>query len=76
VMFTPTVIFFKDALPVEKTAWGPALEVTRMSLGFGPATFYDLFVWVRAKVYEQDRNFQRFHVARMAERGKSGIAPD
>ena len=82
VMFTPTVVFFKDGLLKEGPAmsgpamsgkadikqWGQPLEVTRMSLGFGPGTFYDLFVWVRAKVYEQDRNFQRFHLARYAER--------
>lgn len=74
VMFTPTVVFLKDELPADKAAWGGPLEVTRMSLGFGPATFYDLFVWVRAKVYEQDRNFQRFHIARMAERAKAGTA--
>ncbi len=67
VMFTPTVVFFKDGLKDIKT-YGQPLEVTRMSLGFGPGTFYDLFVWVRAKVYEQDRNFQRFHVARSNER--------
>jgi hypothetical protein len=76
VMFTPTVVFFHDALPAPvagKPAWGPALEVTRMSLGFGAATFYDLFVWIRTKTYAQDRNFQRFHVARMAERGQSGV---
>jgi hypothetical protein len=39
-----------------------------MSLGFGPATFIDLFVWVKAKIYLKDRSFQRFHIARMAER--------
>ena len=76
VMFTPTIVFFKDELPADKSVWGSALEVTRMSLGFGAATFYDLFVWVRARVYDSDRNFQRFHLARMAERGKSGIAAD
>ncbi len=76
VMFTPTVVFLKDELPTGATVYGAPLEVTRMSLGFGAATFYDLFVWIRAKVYEQDRNFQRFHVARMGERGKSGIAFD
>jgi thioredoxin-related protein len=76
VMFTPTVVFLKDEIPSDPKAWGQGLEVTRMSLGFGAATFYDLFVWIRAKVYEQDRNFQRFHVARMAERGKSGVALD
>ena len=74
VMFTPTIVFFNDELPADKTVWGQPLEVTRMSLGFGLATFYDLFVWVRAKVYDGDRNFQRFHLARMAERGKSGVA--
>ncbi len=67
VMFTPTVVFFKDGLKDIKQ-WGQPLEVTRMSLGFGAGTFYDLFVWVRAKVYEQDRNFQRFHLARHNER--------
>ena len=67
VMFTPTVVFLKDGLTDIKTH-GPPIEVTRMSLGFGAATFYDLFVWVRAKVYETDRNFQRFHLARHAER--------
>jgi Thioredoxin-like domain len=76
VMFTPTVVFLKDPLPADLKAWGQTLEVTRMSLGFGPATFYDLFTWVRAKVYERDRNFQRFHVARMAERGQSGVKMD
>ena len=67
VMFTPTVVFFKDGLKDIKT-YGQPLEVTRMSLGFGAGTFYDLFVWVRAKVYDQDRNFQRFHIARTNER--------
>lgn len=77
VMFTPTIVFFKDDLPAEGTVWGAPLEVTRMSLGFGAATFYDLFVWVRAKLYEKDRNFQRFHVARMNERGSmSGMADE
>ena len=67
VMFTPTVVFFKDGLKDIKT-FGPPIEVARMSLGFGAGTFYDLFVWVRAKVYEQDRNFQRFHLVRHNER--------
>ena len=67
VMLTPTVVFFKDGLKDIKS-WGQPLEVTRMSLGFGAGTFYDLFVWIRAKAYEQDRNFQRFHLARHNER--------
>ena len=76
VMFTPTIVFLKDELPADKAVWGQPLEVVRMSLGFGGFTFYDLFTWVRAKVYEQDRNFQRFHVARMNERGLKGVAAE
>jgi thioredoxin-related protein len=68
VMFTPTVVFFKEDIEGQDAKWGQPLEVTRMSLGVGPGTFYDLFVWVRHKVYEQDRNFQRFHLNRFEER--------
>lgn len=71
VMFTPTIVYFKDGMK-DITQWGQPLEVTRMSLGFGPDTFYDLFVWVRAKVYDEDRNFQRFHVQRHGEREALG----
>jgi hypothetical protein len=27
-----------------------------------------MFAWVRAKIYEEDRSFQRFHMARHNER--------
>lgn len=70
VIFTPTVVFFKDDLSGLDGRWGRELEATeRLPLGFGADTFYDLFVWVRHKIYTQDRNFQRFHIARAAERG-------
>lgn len=68
VMFTPTIIFFKDDLTGLDGQWGQPLEVARMNLGIGAGTFYDMFVWVRHKIYEQDRNFQRFHLARYHER--------
>ncbi len=68
VMFTPTVVFFKDDLTGLDGKFGPPLEVARMNLGIGPGTFYDMFVWVDAKVYESDRNFQRFHLKRYEER--------
>ncbi len=69
VIFTPTVVFFKDDLTGLDGRWGRELEATeRLPLGFGADTFYDLFVWVRHKVYERDRNFQRFHIARYGER--------
>lgn len=68
VMFTPTIVFFKEDLAGSAAKWGPSLEVARLPLGFGPATFIDVFAWVRTKAYEKDPNFQRFHIARMAER--------
>lgn len=64
VMFTPTVVFYKDDISSLAGQWGQPLEVVRMGLGIGPGTFYDMFVWIAAKVYEKDRNFQRFHVDR------------
>lgn len=68
ILFTPTVVFFKDELPAD-AKWGPALEVARMHLGMGPDTFYDMFVWIRTKTYEKDPNFQRFHIERYNQRG-------
>jgi len=76
IMFTPTIVFLKEELPADRRAWGSTLEVLRMSLGFGAPTFYDLFTWVRARVYRVDPNFQRFHIARMALRdAQGGAAP-
>ena len=71
VLFTPTIVFFKDGLKDIK-GWGQPLEVARMHLGFGAPTFYDMFTWIRVKEYEKDRNFQRFHVARSNERQAAG----
>ena len=69
VIFTPTIVFFKDDLASLQGKWGRDLEaIERLPLSFGRDTFYDLFVWVRLKLYERDRNFQRFHIARIAER--------
>jgi thioredoxin-related protein len=69
VIFTPTVIFYKDDLAGLDGKWGRDLEaIERLPLSYGRDTFYDLFVWVRHKLYEQDKSFQRFHHARIAER--------
>ncbi|MFV0295416.1 MAG: thioredoxin family protein [Hyphomicrobiaceae bacterium] len=68
ILFTPTIVFFKDDIAAEAGKWGRPLEVARLPLGFGPNTFYDLFAWIRTKTYKTDVNFQRFHVARMTER--------
>lgn len=69
IIFTPTIVFLKDDLTGLEGKWGRDIEATeRLPLSFGAPTFYDLFVWVRTKTYERDKNFQRFHIARFAER--------
>lgn len=68
VLFTPTIVFYKDDLTGLDGKFGPPLEIARMQLGIGAGTFYDMFSWVRSRIYEKDRNFQRFHIARMQER--------
>ena len=69
VIFTPTVVFYKDDLTGVDGKWGRPLEaIERLPLSYGQHTFYDLFVWVRHKLYEKDKSFQRFHISRIAER--------
>jgi thioredoxin-related protein len=69
VIFTPTIIFYKDDLSGLEGKWGRELEaVERLPLSYGHDTFYDLLVWLRHKIYAHDGNFQRFHIARIAER--------
>jgi thioredoxin-related protein len=77
VIFTPTVVFFKDDLTGLDGKWGRELEaIERLQLSFGRDTFYDLFVWVRTKRYERDKSFQRFHISRIAEREALKAATD
>jgi hypothetical protein len=69
VIFTPTIVFFKDDLTGLEGKWGRELEaIERLPLSYGRDTFYDLLVWVRLKLHERDRSFQRFHISRIAER--------
>src|SRR5215470_9032484 len=77
IIFTPTIVFLKDDLTGLEGKWGRELEaIERLPLAFSADTFYDLVVWVRLKLYERDRNFQRFHIARVAEREALKLAPD
>ena len=76
VIFTPTIVFYKGDLTGLDGKWGRELEaIERLPLSYGQHTFYDLFVWVRHKIYERDRNFQRFHISRIAERQALTAAP-
>lgn len=68
VLFTPTIVFFKEDVSGKPKGWGRDLEVARMSLGMGPGTFYDMFVWIKERVYAKNANFQRFHLQRYHER--------
>ncbi len=68
VLFTPTIVFLKEDLSGLAGKSGPTLEIARMSQSFGTGTFVDLFGWVRTQAYEKDRNFQRYHIDRMAKR--------
>jgi thioredoxin-related protein len=77
VIFTPTVVFFKDDLAGLQGKWGRDLEaIERLPLSYGRDTFYDLFVWVRHKLYERDKSFQRFHISRIGEREALKAKPD
>jgi thioredoxin-related protein len=67
VMFTPTIIFYKESLEGLEGKFGTPVEVVR-SNRVGEGEFYDMLVWVRHKLYEKDRNFQRFHVERFNAR--------
>jgi hypothetical protein len=77
VIFTPTIVFFKDDLKGLEGKWGRELEaIERLPLSFSRDTFYDLVVWVRLKLNERDRSFQRFHISRIAEREALKLLPE
>ena len=67
VIFTPTIVFYKDSLDGLDGKFGPPLEVVRLNL-VGPGTVYDMMVWIKHKIYEKERNFQRFHIERINQR--------
>ena len=66
-IFTPTIVFYKDDLTGLDGKFGPPLEVVRLNL-VGPGTVYDMFVWIKHKIYKKERNFQRFHIERINQR--------
>ena len=69
ILFTPTVMFMPEKAPENGTAAEAA--VATMPGAFGKFTSLNLFRWVRAKGYEGDEPFQRYHIRMFNERKKS-----
>ena len=69
VVFTPTILFMPEAAPAEGTA--ASASVATMPGAFGKWTTLNMFRWVRAKGYDGDEHFQKYH-AREIERQRGG----
>lgn len=67
LLFTPTILFMPEEAPDSGTAGEAA--VASMPGAFGKLTFLHMFEWVRAKGYEGEEQFQKFHARRLTEKG-------
>ena len=67
VLFTPTIVFLKEDLKGLEGNWGRDLEILRLNQ-VGRNTIYDVFTWVKHRIYEKRPSFQRFHIARINQR--------
>ncbi|MDB6177848.1 thioredoxin family protein [Paracoccus sp. Z330] len=63
-MFTPTMLFMPEEVPQDMTAAQAA--VATMPGAFEKGTTLFLFQWVREHGYEQEQNFQRYMVEKLA----------
>ena len=72
VIFTPTIMFFPEAVEEGRTANAAAVAV--MPGAFGFQTTLDMFTWVNEKRYELDNgeDFQRYHARMIKERQQNG----
>lgn len=68
ILFTPSVLFFPEA--VEEGVPAPQAAVSIMPGAFGKGTTLDMFTWVNEKRYLLDNgeDFQRYHARRISER--------
>ncbi|MGJ8528100.1 SoxW family protein [Maritalea sp.] len=64
-VFTPTLVFLPDVVPVESTSVAKAAVAT-MPGAFGKWTFLNMFKWVNERGYEGEEHFQKYH-ARIIE---------
>lgn len=69
-LFTPTLVFLPDTVPTGQSVAQAA--VATMPGAFGKWTFLDMFQWVRAKGYETDEHFQKYHARMIEQRRQQG----
>lgn len=67
-LFTPTMVFFPEELTQESPV--PKIASAIMPGAFGKWTFLNMFKWVKAKGYDSDEHFQKYH-ARIIEELRS-----
>ncbi|MDN5786776.1 thioredoxin family protein [Pseudorhodobacter sp.] len=67
VVFTPTLMFFPEAVDAGKTAQQAA--IVSMPGAFGIGTTLDLLTWVKDKGNLTGEHFQKYHARMITERG-------
>lgn len=65
VVFTPTLMFMPEEVPVDGNASIDA--VVSMPGAFGKFTTYNLLNWVLENGYESDEHFQKYHARKFGE---------
>lgn len=65
-MFTPTMHFFRDAVPEGLT--GAEAAVVSMPGAFEAGTMFNLLTWVLEEGYDGEEDFQRYHARMLMER--------
>lgn len=67
-LFTPTMVFLPEELSKKDSV--PKIASAIMPGAFGKWTFLNMFKWVKAKGYDSDEHFQKYH-ARIIEELRS-----
>jgi len=70
LVFTPTIVFLPEKAPEGGTL--AQASVSTMPGAFGKWTTLNMFKWVKAKGYEGDEHFQKFHARIINELREQG----
>lgn len=70
MIFTPTIVFLPEKAPKSGTV--AQATVSTMPGAFGKWTTLNMFRWVRAKGYNGEEHFQKFHARIIAEMRADG----